>query len=380
MLKVYKTFRQPGQAKGLRTNIGLGNWMILESHCERFKMKREIFGDRVYRVLWAVVDSYISNPDPVGSRYITKKYGFNLSPATIRNIMADLEEMGYLRQPHTSAGRIPTDKGYRFYVESLWLGAVDHSLFEELKGRLENIRNDINELLDKTAKTISEATHYLGIAVPPKPDKTIFKKINLYKYKENRIVIVLITEEGIIKNKIIEFDHETTDRDLKRISDYLNTRFSGYSFDEIRKSILREMDSDRVICDRLISKAMKVCEEVLYAGQNTVFISGLSEVLELPDFSDLKRIKAIMRTIEDKHRIIKLLDMLADEDGVKVVIGSENPVTEMTNLSVIASTYREGDRQVGAVGIIGPTRMDYLRAIAIVDATARYISERLSEK
>lgn len=343
-------------------------------------MRRETLDERIYKVLWAVVDSYISNPDPVGSRYITKKYGFNLSPATIRNIMADLEEMGYLRQPHTSAGRIPTDKGYRFYVESLMSGAIDHGLFEEMKQRLENIRDDINELLDETAKTISEATHYLGIALPPKPDRTVFQRINLYKYKENRVVIVLITEEGIIKNRIIEFGPDITDRDLKRISDYLNSRFSGYSIDEIRKTILREVDSDRVICDKLISRAMKICEEVLYSGQETVFISGLSGVLELPDFSDLKRIRAIMKTIEDKHRIIKLLDMLTDNDGVKVVIGSENPVTEMTNLSVVASTYREGDRQVGAVGIIGPTRMDYLRAITIVDATARYISERLSEK
>jgi len=346
-------------------------------------VKREILEDRVYRVLWAVVDSYISNPDPVGSRYITRKYGFNLSPATIRNIMADLEEMGYLRQPHTSAGRVPTDKGYRFYVdtfERIKSGEVDEELFRELRNRLENIRNDINKLLDETTKTISEVTHYLGIAVPPKPDRTIFKRLNLYKYRDNKVATVLITEEGIIKNRIIELDPDISDRDLKRVSDYLNDKFSGYTVDEIKKVLLKELESDRAICDRLISRAMKICEEVMYSGQEMVFISGLSGVLELPDFSDLERIRAIMRTIEDKHRIIKLLDMLTDDSGVKVVIGSENPVTGMMSLSLVASTYKEGDRQVGTIGIIGPTRMDYLRAMTIVDATARYISERLSER
>lgn len=346
-------------------------------------MKRDMLEDRVFRVLWAVVDSYISNPDPVGSRYITRKYGFNLSPATIRNIMADLEEMGYLMQPHTSAGRVPTDKGYRFYVdsmESLKSEWAEDSLLKDLRRRLENIKDDINELLNETTRTISEVTHYLGIALPPKPDRSIFKKINLYKYRGNRIAAVLITEEGIIKNRIIELAPDISDRDLKRLSDYLNSRFSGYTIDEIRKIILKEMDSDRATFDRLISRAMKICEEVMHSGPNTVFISGLSEVLELPDFSDIERIRAIMKTIEDKHMIIKLLDMLSENDGIKVVIGSENPVTGKMRLSVITSPYREGDRQVGTIGIIGPTRMDYVLAMAIVDATARYISERLSEK
>lgn len=344
---------------------------------------KEMLDDRFFKVLWAVVDSYISHPDPVGSRYITRKYGFNLSPATIRNIMADLEEMGYLMQPHTSAGRVPTDKGYRFYVDAqeyLQSEKAGYEYFEDLYARLENIRDDISELLDETTKTISEATHYLGIAIPPKPDRSVFKRINLYKYKENRVATVLITEEGIIKNRIIELDSDLNDRDLKRISDYLNSRFSGYTVDEIRKIIFKEMDSDRFICDRLISKAMRICEEVMHASQNTVFISGLSGVLELPDFSDLERIKAIMKTIEDKRRIIELLDMLSDDNGVKVVIGSENPITGTMRLSIVASPYKEGDRQVGTIGIIGPTRMNYVSAMAIVDAMARYITERLSER
>lgn len=346
-------------------------------------MKTEMLEDRVFRVLWAVVESYICNPDPVGSRYITRKYNFNLSPATIRNIMADLEEMGYLMQPHTSAGRVPTDKGYRFYVDvigSLKSERAGQGYFKDLYNRLKNIRNDINELLDETTKTISEATHYLGVAVPPKPDRSVFKRINLYKYRENRVVVVLITEEGVIKNRILELGPDINESDLSRISDFLNSKFSGYPIDEIRKILLKEMDSDRLICDKLISKAIKICEDVLHSEVKTIFISGLSGVLELPDFSDLERIKSIMKTIEDKGRIIKLLDMLSEGDAVKVVIGSENPVAEMAHLSVVSSTYKEGDRQVGTIGIIGPKRMDYVRAMAIVDATARYISERLSEK
>lgn len=336
---------------------------------------------RFHRVLCAVVDSYITNPDPVGSRFVTKKYSFNLSPATVRNIMADLEELGYLLQPHTSAGRIPTDKAYRLYVDTLLKDAGSDAMYVcGLESRLESIKNDIHALLEEVSKTLSKLSHYLGVALPLKPDRSIMSRVSLFRYKENQIAVALLTNEGIVKNKIIRVDTDLTQRDLNSIAEYLNAEFSGYTMDEIRYILLKELTIDKMLCDTLISRAMNILQEAFYFNYNTVFISGLSEVLGLPDFSDLSRIKALSRAIEDKHLMIKLLDTLFEHDGVRVVIGDENHVAEMKNLSMVVSTYKEGNRSVGSIGVIGPSRMDYVKAISIVDTTAKYLTRVLSEK
>jgi heat-inducible transcriptional repressor len=338
--------------------------------------------NRIHRVLWAVVESYITNPDPVGSRFVTKKYAFNLSPATIRNIMADLVEMGFLLQPHTSAGRIPTDKGYRYYVDSLVQDepGIDSALAHELRTRLENIRNDINGLLMETTKTLSSLSHYLAFALPPKPDRSTFRKINLFRYRNDQVAIVLLTNEGVIKNKIIQLDSDISQRDLGRIAEYLNSEFANHAIDEIRTKLLKEMYRDKALCDALIAKAMEICQEAVSFSPNELFISGLSEVLGLPDFLDLDRIREVFHAIEDKHLIIKILDMLSETDGVKVLIGSENPAEELKKMSMVVSTYKEGDKPIGTVGIIGPTRMDYSKAITIVDTTAKFITRILTER
>lgn len=337
--------------------------------------------DRDYKVLWAVVDSYISNPDPVGSRFVTKKYAFNLSSATIRNIMADLEDMGYLHQPHTSAGRVPTDKGYRFYVDSLSQEAEgsNAAYIDELFSRIGHMKNDINSFLEGTTKALSMLSHYLGIALPPKSDRSRLKKISIIRHKEDHAAVVFLTREGIVKNSIITVDSDLTQRDLNRMAEYLNGEFAGFTIDEIRSILLKELYRDKVLCDTLISRATCLCQKALCFDYSTLFISGLSEVLGLPDFSDLDRIKEISKTIEDKRLIIKLLDKLSESDGIRVIIGSENPAAEMRKLSMVVSTYKEGARTIGTLGVIGPTRMDYSKAITIVDRTAKYITRVFSE-
>jgi heat-inducible transcriptional repressor len=339
--------------------------------------------ERTKRVLYAVVQSYINYPDPVGSRAITKRYAFGLSPATIRNIMADLEEMGFLRQPHTSSGRVPTDLGYRFYVNSLVAEPdyyPDKEIFQDIYMKLETLKNDIDMLLGETTRSFSKLSHYLGIAMSPILDTTTLKRINILKYKNDNAVVVLFTDEGLIKNKIVKIDHDISQKDLNRIASYLNTEFSGYTLDEIRLKILREMSKEKMKCDTLITKAMSLCHEALCLPESALFVSGIAEVLDLPDFSDLGKIKELSKAIEDKHTIIKLLDKLSEFDGVQVLIGSENSLDEMKKLSVIVSPCKESDRSIGVVGIIGPTRMNYAKAIYIVDNTAKFISKMLSER
>ncbi len=345
----------------------------------------QILSERSRKILYAVVQSYINYPDPVGSRVVTKRYPFGLSPATVRNIMADLEDMGFLTQPHTSAGRVPTDLGYRFYVDSLVreseLNAnIEIEILQGLYRRLEILKNNIELLLSETTKSLSMLSHYLGIAMSPTPDMTTLRKINLLKYNADKVAVVLFTDEGLIRNKIIAVDADISQKDLNRIATYLNSEFSGFTFDEIKMKILKEMSREKIQCDHLISKAMRICKEALCFPLNELFISGLSEVLSLPDFADLTAIRELSKAVEDKHNIIKILDTLSELDGVQIFIGSENEPSELKKLSLVASPCIEDDRPVGVVGIIGPTRMNYAKAIYIVENTAKFISKMISER
>lgn len=336
--------------------------------------------ERSRQVLFAVIQCYVNTPGPVGSRVVTKKYSFGLSPATIRNIMSDLEEMGYLTQPHTSAGRVPTDTGYRYYVDSINAEEryVNGVFAAELTRKLELLRKDINAFLDEAARMLSSLSHYVGITISPNSSTTTLSRIELIKYRDSRVAVVIFTDEGLIRNTVIQMDTDLSQRDLNRITSYINYQFSGRTLEEVRKVVAKELVKEKVLCDNLISEAMRICDAVFSSAPGNIYISGLSEVLALPDFCNVDRIKELLKTIEDKHIIVRLLDKIAGAEGPQVFIGSENSLDEMKSFSLVAATYREGKRPMGAVGIIGPTRMDYLQAISIVDLTAKYISEVLS--
>jgi len=338
--------------------------------------------ERSKKVLCAVIQNYIHYPDPVGSRTVAKKYSFGLSPATIRNIMADLEETGFLTHPHTSAGRVPTHRGYRFYVDSL-MTKGDYSNKEVIKGlfrRLEALRDNLDMLLSETTEAISLLSNYLGVAMSPKPNITALKRIELFSHRANKIAAIIFTDEGLINSKIISSDLNLTQKDLNRIAGYLNAELSGYTFDEIRQKVVREMSREKKQCDTLISNSLNICREAFFSSYGDLFIAGLSEVLELPDFADLQKIKELSRAVEDKHAIIKLLDKLSESDGVQIIIGAENTMDEMKELSLVVSTCKEDDRPIGVIGIIGPTRMNYSKAILIVDTAAKFISRMIAER
>jgi len=336
--------------------------------------------DRSKQILHAVIQCYINTPGPVGSRVVSKKYHFGFSPATIRNIMSDLEEMGYLSQPHTSAGRVPTDSGYRFYVDSLSAERqqINNALTAELNRKFELLKKDINSFLDDASKMLSELSHYIGITMSPNTSMTTLSKIELLKYRDNQLAVILFTDEGIIKNKIVPLDPEISQKELNIIAEYINSRFKGQSLDEIKGLILKEMTRDRGLCDSLISEAIRICRTAFSAAPGNIYISGLSEVLRLPEFCDINRIRELLQTLEAKHIIINLLDNIADAEGTQVVIGAENLLDEMKQFSLVAATYKEGNRPIGTVAIIGPKRMNYLEAISIVDSTAQFITKLLS--
>ncbi len=338
--------------------------------------------ERSKSVLLAVIQCHINSPEPVGSRAVTKKYPFGLSPATIRNIMSDLEEMGFLAQPHTSAGRVPTDLGYRYYVDTLKDNnpLINNELVSELNNKLEVIRQDINTVLDEASRMLSSLSHYIGISVSPNEATSTLSKIELIKYRENQLAVIMFTDEGIIKNKVIAIDPELSQSNLNRIAEYINAQHAGHTVEEIKEKVINDLSQDRLRCDDLISQAVRICRDVFSSSPGNVYVSGLSEVLQLPDFCDIDKIKELLRAIEDKHIILRLLDQVSDAAGTQIFIGSENPLEEMKKLSMVVSTYREGSRPIGAIAIIGPTRMNYQQAITIVASTANYITDMLSNK
>jgi heat-inducible transcriptional repressor len=337
-----------------------------------------MLNERGKKVLNAVVQSYIENPCPVGSRFVTKMYAFNLSSATIRNIMADLEDLGFLKQPHTSAGRIPTDKGYRFYVDSLKRRhRLDDAFMETLKHRIETLRDDIDDLLKEATLLLSEMSHNLVFAIPLMPGKFTLNRIQLYLYRGSRIVAVILTNEGIIKNKILDSDLGLAQKELNRISDFLNSEFEGCTIDEIRSALVKQFSMEKAVCDSLISRAIEICGETLTFQSNDIILTGISELLGLPEFTS--KIDEVVRTLEDKQRIMRLLEGLSSAEGVNVVIGSENPDKMLRDLSIITASYKLGGRSLGSVGMIGPTRMDYSRVIPMVDIAAKLISTAISE-
>jgi heat-inducible transcriptional repressor len=346
----------------------------------------DMLDDRSKRVLNAVVRSYIDRPDPVGSRFVTRKYAFGFSPATIRNIMSDLEEMGFLSQPHTSAGRVPTDKGYRYYVDSLpesgekeSIEGITPEFVDRFSKRLDEVRNDMSAMLSEVTNTLSALSNYVGVVLPPNAGSTTFSRIDLIKYRGDQIVAILLTDEGVVTNKVLQADPMITQDDLNRIAGFLNAEFSGHTIDEINQILMLKVKRDKAQWDKLISKAISIYQQALVSSKEDIFVSGLYDVMSLPDFSDVAKIKELSKAIKEKQVIINLLAELAKSEGVHVVIGNENTAEELKGLSIVTSTYNEADRPMGIIALIGPTRMDYSKAIMMVDTIAKCVSRKFKD-
>ncbi|HSW64702.1 MAG TPA: heat-inducible transcriptional repressor HrcA [Dissulfurispiraceae bacterium] len=345
----------------------------------------ESLDERSRQVLFAVIESYIHKPEPVGSRFVTKKYPIGFSPATIRNIMSDLEEAGLLAQPHTSAGRVPTDKGYRYYVDALLnpAGGVPKDSYadtmQDFARRLDTMKNDLAVMFHEVTDTLSRMSNYVGVALPPQAAKTTFHRIDLMRYRDGNVVAILLTDEGLIRNKIIKVDSELTQGDLNRIADYLNSEYRGRTIDEMTVMLVALMQDEKTLWDSMIRRAIEVCKQTFNFNEGDLYVSGLYDAMDLPEFSDIGKIRQLSRAIKDKHTILRLLDEFAEAEGVNVIIGRENASSELQNLSIVAASCRESGRPMGVIALIGPTRMDYSKAIFMVDMVARQISRTFDE-
>ena len=344
-------------------------------------MSEEI-SDRNRRILEAIIEDYIDSAEPVGSRSVTRRHHLGLSPATVRNVMADLEDMGYLCSPHTSAGRVPTDKGFRFYVDSLLqvreLSKDERFRVEQqysLKGaRLEGV-------LREAGKALSSMSHYTGLVMAPRVASTHLRQIDFVRLSSRRILAILVSDSGQVQNRLIETEEHFTRAELDEIGNYLNRRLAGLSLAQVRSHLLEEMTREKSLYDRLLKRAMQLADESFSSPEEgELFIEGASQMLEQPEFSDVERMRRIFRTFEQKHKIVDLLDRSQSAQGVQIFIGAETGHRALEGCSLVTSTYSTPKGSLGVLGVIGPMRMPYSQIIPIVDYTARLLSRVLEFK
>ncbi|MFQ5840846.1 MAG: heat-inducible transcriptional repressor HrcA [Thermodesulfobacteriota bacterium] len=347
-------------------------------------MKIDEYGlnERFKKVLELIVLAYISNAEPLGSRTICKRYGIHWSPATVRNVMADLEDLGFLWQPHTSAGRIPTDKAFRFYVdEILNVQSLTQTEREKIRREYRILEYDIPEMMRETSRILSGLSHYTGVVLTPKMASTIFKHIQFIRLSFRQILTVFVTSTGTVQNRIIQMESNLFQDELDGISRYLNEMLEGLALSQVRKKILEEMERERIAYDRLMKQALKLGHRAFSSQEeNELYIDGKMNILDEPEFANIEKMKSLFRAFEEKNLLITLLDKCLAGEGVQVTIGSEIEFSEMEGCSLVSATYGSVDRTSGILGILGPRRMNYSRVIPLVEYTAKVLTEILESE
>jgi heat-inducible transcriptional repressor len=336
---------------------------------------------REREILRSVIQAHIASGEPVGSRTLSKGASLNLSPATIRNIMSDLEERGLLVQPHPSAGRLPTDRAYRLYVDRLMdparmaahqAHAIDEALLRS--------RGEIPELLAEASRQLSRISHNVGVVLAPELKRIVVEHVEFVRLEGPRIVAILIDRAGVLHNRILEVAENYDQDELDRVGKHLSAEFAGMTLPEMREAIARRIGEDRAVYDDLLRRSLALGARAVETDPavQEIFVEGASNLIGAREFSDMERARELLRTLEERGRLLGLLGRVLSGEGVQVVIGRENPAAGASDLSVVTSTYRSDDRVIGTVGIVGPTRMEYARTIALVDHLARVLSRLLS--
>jgi heat-inducible transcriptional repressor len=339
------------------------------------------FLERNKRVLQAVIDSYIASGAPIGSTVLVKKYDFGVSSATLRNIMAELEEMGYLTHPHTSAGRIPTDLGYRYYIDSLISIDNDADDFGDQLRQVPPLHgDDIHELMEEASRFLASLSQCAGVVVAPSESETKYKHIEFLRLRGSQVLIIFVTSTGIVQNKLIELDEGIRQQDLNQFSAYLVDELEHWTLTEIRQRLIEKMQEERRVFSQLMDETCRASQEVQDRENEKVYIGGASRMLENPEFATVDKMRSMFKAFEDKYKLLRLLDRSVAAEGIKVFIGSENPFFEMQGCSMVVSSYKASPNVVGTLGVIGPTRMQYKQVIQVVDYTAKLLSRLLRER
>ncbi|MBA2503189.1 MAG: heat-inducible transcription repressor HrcA [Pyrinomonadaceae bacterium] len=367
-------------------------------------IRNSIAGDnkldaRGQAVLSAIIKEHFVTGEPVGSRAVSERFcveSSGWSAATVRNVMAELEESGLVEQPHTSAGRVPTDAGYRFYVDHIIVGdtrlsradttLINRMLHDATTG--DKAGGAPGHLMEKVSHLLSELSENVGIVVAPPFAENLLQHVEFVQLADNRVLVVMVFSPNLVQNKLIHIDEPLTQIELEQTARYLNHNFAGKSLTAIRNEIIELIREEKALYDKLLRTAVLLCERSL-EGEETatgdVYVDGASNILSKPDFADVRRMREIMRTLEEKSRLVEILNECLTRDSafgdVRVVIGRENYLPSMQNCTFITAAYRlDAGEAVGKLGVVGPVRMEYARMMAVVNHVARLIERMLREE
>lgn len=339
--------------------------------------------ERKLKVLYAIINSYILSAEPIGSRTISKHYDLGVSSATIRNEMSDLEELGLLNKPHSSAGRIPSDKAYRLYVDSLMKlekFKLDKERNEKIKAILLNKSNELDHLLQTSARVISEITNYTALAISPQFKMSKVKHIQLIPIDSNQILLIIVNESDVVKNSIFKVDHPINHNQLNTISNFLNATLKGMSFGQMNQmigpEIFKEIYEYRDILDKIIPILNKSAED----NENAeVYYEGITRILSYPEYKDIDKAKSVISFLENKNLLLEMILDNSFSHDINIVIGNENNYSELKESSIITATYKLGDQTIGKIGVIGPTRMNYIKIIDTLKLFSFNITEIIDD-
>ncbi len=339
--------------------------------------------ERSRKILEAIVEDYIASAEPVGSKSVSCRHQMGLSPATVRNVMADLEAMGYLASPHASAGRIPTDKGYRFYVDTLLqLRPLKAEERERIERQYASSDRRIDEVLREAVKSLSRLSRYAGIVMAPRVEATVFRHIDFVPLAPGRVLVIFVSRSGEVQNKIIETGINLPAATLEQMTNYLNRVMNGLPLDAVREKIAAEMAQAKIEHDDLQQRVLALSGQAL-AGEDEnarVYIEGTSNILDQPEFADVERMRQLYRVFEQKSQLVDLLDRSRRAHGIQIFIGNETSHSAIAGCSLVTATYETREGTIGSLGVIGPSRMPYGQVIPIVDYTARIVSQLLEEE
>ncbi len=339
--------------------------------------------DRASHLFKVLVERYINDGQPVGSRSLAKDAGLNLSPATIRNVMADLEDLGLITSPHTSAGRMPTVHGYRLFIDTLLtVKPLQDNIIRQFQQDL-NEGESPSDLLETASRLLSDVTHMAGVVTLPKRETHAFKHIEFLPLSERRLLVILISEQQEIHNKIIHVPRDFTPSELQAAANFLNTRYAGRNIHRVREALGREITETRERLSQEIIDAATLTELALddrKKSRNPLLVSGEINLMDFSELANMDQFRNLFETLHQKEDLIQLLDRCIESPGVQIYIGEESGHHALGQCSLVTASYSVKDQAVGVLGVIGPTRMKYEKVIPLVDLTAKLVGAALNQR
>jgi heat-inducible transcriptional repressor len=344
----------------------------------------DVLSDRAQQLLKLLVESYIRDGQPVGSRTLSRDLGLKLSAATIRNVMADLEELGFVSSPHTSAGRVPTDKGYRFFVDTLLkFQPLERDRIAEFQTRLGEHANDPKALVAAASKLLSSVTRLAGVVTLPRQSHAAISQIEFMPLSDNRVLAIMVVNQREVQNRILQLDRYYSADELRRASNYLTQELRGKELSQVRDHLLSQLKETREHLNQLMLDAIRLAQQVVAppsAGRMEYVMAGETNLMGFAELSNVEKLRRLFEAFTQQRDILHLLDQSLGADGVQIFIGQESGYTILDDCSIVTAPYALDQEVVGVLGVIGPTRMAYERVIPIVDITAKLLGSALDNR